>query len=30
MRIVTPTIGSYYAVVDEDYVPHELASPPRC
>lgn len=26
LRIVTPSIGTYYAVVDDDYLPHELAS----
>lgn len=26
LRILTPSIGNYYAVVDDDYVSHELAS----
>lgn len=26
LRVVTPCIGSYYAVVDDEYRPHELAS----
>jgi integrase/recombinase XerD len=26
LRIVTPGLGAYYGVVDEDYRPHELAS----
>jgi site-specific recombinase XerD len=26
LRVVTPSIGTYYAVVDDDYRPHQLAS----
>jgi hypothetical protein len=26
LRILTPSLGAYYGVVDEAYRPHELAS----
>ncbi|WP_227008190.1 hypothetical protein, partial [Pseudarthrobacter sp. AB1] len=26
LRILTPNLGAYYGVVDEEYRPHELAS----
>jgi hypothetical protein len=26
LRILTPNLGAYYSVVDEEYRPHELAS----